>query len=83
MRYCFLALLASSVVQWIGMIMILFMGPEMFMPVLGVGNALRMAAFNPIMIDRFPKDFGSAYGVVVAFAEGINLILNFSSLVLV
>ena len=65
------------------MMMILFIGPEIFIPVLGVGNALRMAAFNPILIDRFPKDFGSAYGVVVAFSEVVNLTLNFFSLVLV
>lgn len=36
----------------------------------------RWASFNPILMDRFPHDFGVAYGVIVSLSETVTLFLS-------
>jgi hypothetical protein len=55
---------------------LLMVSPYITMPLLGVAMAGRWASFNPILIKRFPDDFGAAYGSIVSLSEFITLILS-------
>lgn len=46
------------------------------MPILGVAMAGRWASFNPILIDRFPYDFGFMYGAVISLSETITFLIS-------
>jgi len=46
------------------------------MPLMGTAMAGRWASLNPVLMDRFPFDFGFAYGVVISLSETITFLIS-------
>lgn len=53
--------------------------PFYTMPLLGIAMALRWASLSPIILDRFPKEFGTAYGAISCLSGLVTLTVSLAA----